>query len=551
MSPSRTTRSPSWSRLGARLLQFDLPTANPFFGYEPHDWTVFTDPTCGPLLHGRQGGSTPFGNYDFDLSGPRSLSATRYTKEPSWHRRLRRARTESRTTLRNFLASPSSVEPALAWKAIRVLKGHHSQSSLVEPSERILSQDLEANMSQNHWCSACRQWGRKGAVYCHRCSVELGPYVEPVYRQQWTSDPPWQTTSAASSQWTSWQQHQGHLQRPWSPRRRKSPRNRHDPGDKGKGGGKQSGKAGGKHTSTATAPPVFQGPAAPVPKAIPVPKMETSGGSPILTDGSCDKRLLDALVSLHTAKETELPEHVRGLLTQYTATSSKLEAKQMHSLVKVRTEAKKEIARIVRDRNQYETSWAQYIDQLGKTLQEQLQEREKYLASLAAAQEAWNQKAESASAALKSGSSRARAGSGRRRSGLGDAARSCHHGLGRTGGRTSSKSWQWLAAIATISQCFCNGEAGSLALAQTQIGRGDIAARSGQECQKGLRRDKGGQAEDGIGGAAPSMSPWPSLSGPHGLHEVSALSAGLRHSIVDEDDYVSPHLAQLITTSPF
>ena len=234
--------------------------------------------------------------------------------------------------------------------------------------------------------------------------------METQNKQPWVpATPPWQTTATATSTWASWQEASQKPQPPrppGSPRwRYRSPRNRREePRDKGKGEkgkgdkGKSSGK--GKSAGQVPVPPAPAGPVAPTIRAIPVPKAEGAGGSTAVVDTTNDRKLLDALVSLHAAKETELPENIKTLMSQYNAMTSKQEAQQLHHLVEARAQAKKEINKITTDRARYETSWAQYIDQLGKTLQDQLKEREKYLSGLTEALEAWTAKASAASTAI-------------------------------------------------------------------------------------------------------------------------------------------------------
>ena len=135
------------------------------------------------------------------------------------------------------------------------------------------------------------------------------------------------------------------------------------------------------------------------------------------------------------------------------------------------------------------------------------------------------------------------AGAGIRGGGLGcrhaDGPR--HEGLGRLRGGKSAKGRCWLAAIAAVGQLIGSCEAGPFPIAQTPAGRGTSDSGAKQKRQNGIR----GQEEEYRWGFAPSVSPWPSRSGPHGLCEACPLRAGLRHSVIDEDDYVSPFLAQM------
>ena len=87
-------------------------------------------------------------------------------------------------------------------------------------------------------------------------------------------------------------------------------------------------------------------------------------------------------------------------MQQYRTQSGQTEAKDLHRLVKSRTDAKRELNRLKQERAAYEQAWLAYIDQLSPLFFKQVQEREDYQREVQEAMDQWTQRAKTASAAL-------------------------------------------------------------------------------------------------------------------------------------------------------
>ena len=95
-----------------------------------------------------------------------------------------------------------------------------------------------------------------------------------------------------------------------------------------------------------------------------------------------------------------LPDSLQTQLQQYRTQCGQTEAKDLHRLVKSRTDAKQELNRLEQERAAYEQAWLAYVDQLSELFLKQVQEREDYQREVQEAMDQWTQRAKTASAAL-------------------------------------------------------------------------------------------------------------------------------------------------------
>ena len=118
------------------------------------------------------------------------------------------------------------------------------------------------------------------------------------------------------------------------------------------------------------------------------------------TEPTAHRKLMEAMVTHLAGRESDLPEALRTMLQTHAASSARSEAKELHKLVKSRTDAKQELRRIAADRQAYESAWEKYIGDLTKQLHTQLQEREAYLLKLSESEEQWKVQVSTASSAI-------------------------------------------------------------------------------------------------------------------------------------------------------
>ena len=288
--------------------------------------------------------------------------------ENSAHRRLRRSRTRARTILRNH-TSGLATEPSIIVWATRQLEGHHSRSGL--PAKA-----MNTAGNTGWYCFWCKRTNSHKTSHCGQCGWAW-----------W--DLQAQTAYAAESSGAPW--------REASPRRRAtSPRRRADWTDKGGkgaqiiGGGKGKVKGKGDGVKGTPPAPVLQDlPQPPKPVQVAVPKGGggQSGPPSLATTAGSSDALLQAVLS-HVATE-ELPESIRDAVGQYKSSSIKMNAKHMHSLVSAQQQARRELARLRQERDNYEIAWESYVQKLTNLFARQLKDREETLDVFEQAEKEW------------------------------------------------------------------------------------------------------------------------------------------------------------------
>eukprot|EP00439_Symbiodinium_sp_Y106_P080495 s645_g19.t1 len=249
-------------------------------------------------------------------------------------------------------------------------------------------------------CGPCGYTNKANAEYCPHC----GSHWSSCNRT-YTGDG-WQ---GKGSPWTEAPRHQGDW-RPKSPRRRpKSPRARVQ-GGKGAGKGHQkSGPKGGKPatqtgtpgagaagaTPTVEAPTMATLPAAPSQPVVPLPRGQAAAAS-----NSADQRIIQAFME-HLSKQDVVSEELRELMAKVSGTSMQQETKELHKLVKARSEACSALHQINTDRGNFEAAWATYTQSLVTLLQDQLAKRQSTLEKLDRAEAEWTGKLREVTAQIK------------------------------------------------------------------------------------------------------------------------------------------------------
>ena len=92
-------------------------------------------------------------------------SRSSHSGEPSWHRKLRRRRTEGRTTLRTWLQGAPATRREIL-RAVKALGRHHSQSSLVEQALERLPDTMSGP-----WRCDCGATCKQTAMFCQACGL--------------------------------------------------------------------------------------------------------------------------------------------------------------------------------------------------------------------------------------------------------------------------------------------------------------------------------------------------------------------------------------------
>ena len=241
-------------------------------------------------------------------------------------------------------------------------------------------------MASNHgtawWCEACRRHIKYASSYCPTCGVHwsqagTGSYTHAT-GHSW-EEPPWKERAPSPRA----------RQRPWSPRAR--PQMKGGGKDQGKRDGKGRGKSGTSHQ----APSLRDLPKPVTQRTVAMPKSGV-GQQQIPSE---ERKLLGALLA-HVGDKEDLPRSLKTMMAQYREDNTQVEGKLLHQMVARQTEAKRELAKLRKVQMAYEHSWAQYIVQLVKLFEKQLEERQEVQKQFQEAESAWVQQLTEASALL-------------------------------------------------------------------------------------------------------------------------------------------------------
>ena len=101
-----------------------------------------------------------------------------------------------------------------------------------------------------------------------------------------------------------------------------------------------------------------------------------------------DHRVLQSLLAA-LAKTDTLPEEVRQIAAQAQVNQAQQEGKALSKLVALRTDARKNLEQLDKQRAAYEQSWTQYMNQLFEMVEKQLLEREATLVKMESSRESW------------------------------------------------------------------------------------------------------------------------------------------------------------------
>ena len=311
-----------------------------------------------------------------------SLGATarKVGPETPAHRRQRRSRTRARTDLRAYTTG-SQIAAARVQRAIQVLSTHHSNSGLPQLARDKLLAGSMAGKGQDggqSWrCSYCKQYQKKGAMYCQSCGWAKQDVAE-------TSG--WHNAGAETYWQQGWEQPKSpRHQRPWSPRRRRMEESTwvQHAQHAGKGGGK-SDKGKGKHQ-------------APGINSLPSPPQVSIGTGPkpnVVTTGaasSSDRQTLDKVLRAMAATRDTLSPELQELLNAHQHEETAATEKTLHKVVKAQATARKELGHLCNGRAQYCSAWANYVCKVAETAQAQVQEHAEVMKSYAEKEEQWEQ----------------------------------------------------------------------------------------------------------------------------------------------------------------
>ena len=223
---------------------------------------------------------------------------------------------------------------------------------------------------------------RHSAVYCPTCGQHWQTCADTYTGDQSWSQTPW---SGNGDAWRS------KSPRRMSPRRRSGNRN----GGKGAGKGEAKGPLPAQAPAPARVPnrvPKVEAPAASALPAAPnVPAISLPKGSAGSSAGTAEHSIIQAFME-QCAKQENLSDELRELMARVGGSNVQQETKELHRLVKNRSEACAALNQIQSDRISFEAAWASYTQSLVTLLQEQLAKRQSTLEELDKAQSEWTNK---------------------------------------------------------------------------------------------------------------------------------------------------------------
>ena len=298
----------------------------------------------------------------------------RYLRKPAetgWHRAQRRRRTRSHFVLAAFLSGvPNGAHKVAA--AAQCLNSHHSRSSLGKSALKRLQLQTRlpvaigtmSSATRHAWCGQCHAHRPAKTAYCPTCGNSLKMYTVPAQ----SNSQPWRQPFA---------------------RRKTSPRRRQQeaPVPKGQGAGKgkqprqpktDKGKGKGQAPAIADLPKPAAAP------TIPVPKPATSSGQETSEEGD----LLGALLA-HIGDSGSLPSSLAERVQSFQATNARSTGKLLRKQVARQTEARTQLQKLSKDRQLFLDGWAEYLQVLTDTVEQQLVKMSKVLEEFDTAEAQW------------------------------------------------------------------------------------------------------------------------------------------------------------------
>ena len=115
---------------------------------------------------------------------------------------------------------------------------------------------------------------------------------------------------------------------------------------------------------------------------------------------SDEQKTLQTLLAA-LSKADGLPEEIKKIAVQAQTNHTQQEGKALHGLVSMRTEARKNLAQLEKQRVAYEQNWTHYMEQLFQLVEQQLKERETVLAKMQKSRESWQAQLQDAIGQLK------------------------------------------------------------------------------------------------------------------------------------------------------
>ena len=286
--------------------------------------------------------------------------------------RSRKKRTRARTLVRAQSVGWIRVGEQRLEAARRLLRAHHSSG----PATPMANKDP-------WYCPGCGLKVKAAAAFCGQCG-QGRPYSGVSQYSDWQS--PW-----SSSGWQEPASPRRRGQTPWGydqqkgdqrPQgRQKSPRQRGKAGRGGKGSG-----------------PVGEAPAANGPttkglkEQLPAPPTLQTPSLPVTPTGTASSHAdpgLQQLLQALAQNRDDLPLGVRDLLDSQKEVDSRAHAKNLHKLVAAQGAARRQLAQARSGRQDYMREWAQYVSDICKIWEVQLDEKNKALQTFQEAAEQW------------------------------------------------------------------------------------------------------------------------------------------------------------------
>ena len=229
---------------------------------------------------------------------------------------------------------------------------------------------MAAQGTKHSWCDRCYANRPNKAAYCPVCGGMLQSYTATPGQQAWP-----QPTRRQQSPRT---------RRQPSPRQRNGGGDRTDAAGQGSGKGKPQQQAHGKGKGKGAPPKLSDLPQPAAAPTIALPK--TAGGS--MAEASEEGELLGALLA-HLGDSSTLPTALAERVQVFQSANARSTGKLLHKQVARQTEARTQLQRLAKDRQTFLEGWAEYLQVLTETVDQQVTKMSKVLEDFEAAENQW------------------------------------------------------------------------------------------------------------------------------------------------------------------
>ena len=240
---------------------------------------------------------------------------------------------------------------------------------------------MTSTQSHHSWCNNCYANRSNRAAFCPVCGGALQPYTATPGQAPWTQP--------------ARRQQSPRTRRQTSPRQRNGGGDKIDAGVQGSGKGKSQQHAQSKGKSKGAPPKVADLPQPSLTPNIPLPK---TAGAPNV-EASEEGEVLGALLA-HLGDSTALPMALAERVQVFQSSNARSTGKLLHKQVARQTEARTQLQRLAKDKQAFLEGWAEYLQVLSETVEQQVSKMSKVLEEFDAAKGQWQSQLTDASELL-------------------------------------------------------------------------------------------------------------------------------------------------------